>query len=104
MLKNRLEQPEFPFHPDKTKGPKAGTIGLVGLGLIGGSFAKAYKTRAPRFKVYAANRTKSTLQKAIDEGFVDGVLDENTIPECDLIIINLFPQAAIKYIEENTEG
>ena len=103
MLKNRLEKIEFPFDPDKNKGPKAGTIGLVGLGLIGGSFAKAYKTRAPRFKVYAANRTKSTLQKAIDEGFVDGVLDENTIPECDLIIISLFPQAAIKYIEENKQ-
>ena len=36
MLRNRLEKIEFPFDPDKNKGPKAGTIGLVGLGLIGG--------------------------------------------------------------------
>ena len=103
MLKDRLERLEFPFDFDKNSGPKAGTIGLVGLGLIGGSFAKAYKTRAPKFKVYATNRTKSTLQKAIDEGFVDGVLDEKTIPECDLILINLFPEAAIKYIEEHKQ-
>jgi len=103
MLKDRLENLEFPIDFDKNRGPKPGTIGLVGLGLIGGSFAKAYKTRAPKFKVYAVNRTKSTLQKAMDEGFVDGVLDEKTIPECDLILINLFPEAAIKYIEDNKQ-
>ncbi|SCW63883.1 prephenate dehydrogenase [Ruminococcaceae bacterium YRB3002] len=103
MLKDRLDKWELPFDFDRKSGPKGGTIGLVGLGLIGGSFAKAYKTRAPQFTVYATNRTKSTLQRAIDEGFADGVLDENTIPECDLILINLFPEAAIKYISENKQ-
>ena len=103
MLRDRFEKFELPFDLDRNKGPKGGTIGLVGLGLIGGSFAKAYKARAPEFKVYAINRTKSTLQRAIDEGVVDGVLDENTIPECDLILINLFPEAAIKYIDEHKQ-
>ena len=84
-------------------GPEGATIGLVGLGLIGGSFAKAYKAKAPKFKVYATNRTKSTLQRAIDEGVVDKVLDEETIGECDLIIINLFPEAAIRYIDEHKQ-
>ena len=96
MLKNR--QANY-----KNSGPKAGTIGLVGLGLIGGSLAKAYKTKAPKIKIYATNRTKSTLKKAMDDGFVDGVLDEKTIPECDLILINLFPEATIKYIEDNKQ-
>ena len=101
MLIDKLDKIDFPFDFDKNSGPKGGTIGIVGLGLIGGSFAKAYKTRAPKFKVYATNRTKTTLQRAIDDGFADGVLDENTIQECDLILINLFPEAAINYIKEN---
>jgi len=79
------------------------TIGIVGLGLIGGSFAKAYKTKAPGYKVYAVNRTKATLDRAMADGFVDGVLDENTIGECDLIIVTLYPEAAIKYIEDNKQ-
>lgn len=88
---------------EKGDEPRSATIGIVGLGLIGGSFAKAYKAKAPDFKVYAINRTRSTLQKAIDEGVVDGILDEETIGRCDLIIINLFPEATIKYIEDNKQ-
>ncbi len=83
--------------------PEGGVIGLVGLGLIGGSFARAYKANAPKFKVYAANRTRSTLHRAIDEGVVDGELNEETIGQCDLIIISLFPEAAVRYIEENRQ-
>ena len=40
------------------------TIGIVGLGLIGGSFARAYKAADETFAVYAADRDQSTLQFA----------------------------------------
>ena len=46
------------------------TIGIVGLGLIGGSFAKAYKQA--EWKVLAQNRTRSVLDFAILSGDVDG--------------------------------
>ena len=46
------------------------TVGIVGLGLIGGSFAKAYHAAGER--VLAWNRTRSVLDFAVLNGDVDG--------------------------------
>ncbi len=50
------------------------TVGIVGLGLIGGSFAKAY--HAAGWKVLALNRTKPVLSFARLSGEVDGELTQ----------------------------
>ena len=73
------------------------TVGIVGLGLIGGSFAKAYHAAGER--VLAWNRTRSVLDFAVLNGDVDGELNEGTIAGCDLILITLYPAAAIEYLE-----
>lgn len=77
------------------------TVGIVGLGLIGASFARGFKKHVPEAVVLGANRSEATLEKAIAEGSVDGRLDKDTIGRCDLIIIALYPEAGIKYLEEN---
>ena len=74
------------------------TVGVVGLGLIGGSFAKAYHTQDHR--VYAWNRTKKTLDFAIISGFVDAELTKDNVAECDLVIVTLYPNASIDWIRE----
>lgn len=74
------------------------TVGIVGLGHIGGSLAKAYK--AAGHTVYVYNRTESTARFAELAGFADGMLDETTIPKCELILIAIFPRAAIEYMEK----
>ncbi len=74
-------------------------VGIVGLGLIGGSFAKAYKREG--HTVYAYDVDKTILSFSMLSSVVDGVLDENTIKECDLILIAVLPEQAIKYLEEN---
>ena len=80
-------------------------IGIVGLGLIGGSMAKAYRAYSNEnncdFKIYACNRSRSILDFAILSGVVDGELDEKTIPECDIIFVSLYPEASIEYIKQN---
>ncbi len=80
-------------------------IGIVGLGLIGGSMAKAYRAYSNEnncdFKIYACNRSRSILDFAILSGVVDGELDEKTIPECDVIFVSLYPEASIEYIKQN---
>ena len=91
------------FDINRTDMAEPATVGVVGLGLIGGSFVKAYKAKAPGYTIYASNRTKATLDRAMAEGVVDGVLDETTIGKCDLIIITLYPEAAVKYIEDNKQ-
>ena len=72
------------------------TVGVAGLGLIGGSFVKAYHEAGER--VLAWNRTRSVLDFALLEGSADGELNEETVKECDLILVALYPEAAIDFI------
>ena len=51
-----------------------GTVGIVGLGLIGGSFVKAY--HAAGWKVFASNRTERVLEFAKIGGDVDEILEK----------------------------
>ncbi|MBQ7383347.1 MAG: prephenate dehydrogenase [Clostridia bacterium] len=73
-------------------------VGICGLGLIGGSMAKAYKAAA--HTVYGSDINQASLGDAALAGITDGTLDESTLPECDLIFVALYPEAAIKYLEE----
>ncbi len=73
------------------------TVGIVGLGLIGGSFAKAY--READETVLACNRTEDTLKFAMLSGAVDGELTEENIGSCDLVIIAVFPEAAEAFLK-----
>ena len=75
------------------------TIGICGLGLIGGSMAKAYRTYGG-ITVYGYDSDATTLGFAQISGAVNGVLDETTIPECDLIYIALYPNAAVSYLQK----
>ena len=75
------------------------TVGIVGLGLIGGSLAKAYKKAGWRVLVY--NRTKSVEDFAVLQGTADGKLDPVSVGECDLIHIALYPEASVKWLKEN---
>lgn len=72
------------------------TVGIVGLGLIGGSFAKAYHEAGET--VLACNRTEDTLKFAMLSGAVDGELTEENIGSCDLVIIAVFPEAAEAFL------
>lgn len=70
---------------------------VAGLGLIGGSMAKALKEYSD-YIVYGWNRTTSIAEAALREGAIDGIADENVIAKCDLLIPALFPQATIDYL------
>ncbi|OUO60952.1 prephenate dehydrogenase/arogenate dehydrogenase family protein [Olsenella sp. An270] len=73
-----------------------GRCGVVSLGLMGGSFAKAFA--AAGVEVFAWNRTRSTLELAMIET-VDGELDEETIPTCELIVLAGYPASAVEWLE-----
>lgn len=75
-----------------------GRVGVVGLGLMGGSFARAFA--AAGVEVYAWNRTRSTLELAMIET-VTGELTDQTIGTCELIILAGYPAAAIEWLEAN---
>lgn len=73
-------------------------IGICGLGLIGGSMAKAYHQAGET--VYGYDINAASLGYASLADIIDGVLDNSTIPLCDLLFIALYPGSAVKYLSE----
>lgn len=73
------------------------TVGICGLGLIGGSMAKAYKASGHR--VLGFDIDQATLGYCDLAGITDGVLDESTIGECELLFVALYPTASAHYLE-----
>ena len=73
-------------------------VGIYGLGLIGGSLAKAYHEAGET--VLAANRSRSILDFAMMSGAVDGELTKENIADCDLVLVAVYPEAAIAWIAE----
>ncbi len=74
------------------------TVGIAGLGLIGGSLAKAYHEAGER--VLAYNRSCSVLDFAVMSGAVDGELTAENISECDILLLAMYPEAVIDYFRE----
>ena len=74
-------------------------VGILGLGLIGGSLARAYALEG--HTVYAAEKDESMLSFAMLSGAVHGPLDEKSIPGCDLILLAIYPEGSAAWLEEN---
>jgi prephenate dehydrogenase len=77
------------------------TVGIVGLGLIGGSLAKAYQEDG--HAVYGGDVDESVLGFAQLSGAISGVLDAQSISKCDLIFIAVNPGDAVAYLENNAQ-
>ena len=75
-------------------------IGIVGLGLIGGSLAKSIKTRTDHM-VKGIDTDSETMLLARMCGAIDEKLSEDNIADCDLIFLAIRPQAAIDWVREN---
>ena len=80
------------------------TVGVVGLGLIGASFCKAYKTNTDDATVYGWNRTQSTAEMAKMQGVIDDYLTDDNLGQCDLVILSLYPDASIKWMEDHKDN
>lgn len=73
-------------------------IVVAGLGLEGGSMVKALKEHTGHM-VYGWNRTVSVAERALADGAIDGIADEEILAKCDLLIPVLYPQATIAYLK-----
>lgn len=74
-------------------------IGILGLGLIGGSMARCYSKAG--HTVYACDKDETIMSFAELSGCIQGPLTEETIPQCDLILLAIYPQASASWLEEN---
>ena len=74
-------------------------VGILGLGRIGGSLARAYALEG--HTVYAIQRNETMLSFAMLAGAVHGKLNEETIPKCDLILLAIYPDGSASWLEKN---
>lgn len=75
---------------------------IVGLGLLGGSYAKVFTEKG--FSVKTITLNQDDIDYAVGEGFIKGgstTVDEALIKEAELIIFALYPHTFIEWIEEN---
>ena len=73
-------------------------IGIVGLGLIGGSLAKAYRDSG--HTVYGFDIDTAMLGFARLSGAVNGTLNENSAGLCDILFLAVLPGDAVTYLEK----
>ena len=77
------------------------TVGILGLGLIGGSLARAYAIAG--HTVYVSVRNESMLSFAQLAGAVHGPLTPENMAECDLILLAIYPDGSATWLENNAQ-
>ncbi|MCQ2414260.1 MAG: prephenate dehydrogenase [Clostridia bacterium] len=74
---------------------------IVGLGLIGGSYAKALTKKG--YTVSAITKEQSSVDFALQNGYVakaTTIVDKNYIEEADLIVFALYPHTFVEWIRQ----
>ncbi len=75
---------------------------IVGLGLIGGSYAMALKRQG--YTVYAITKEQSSIDYALEHGLIDKgstAIDDAFLQEADVVVFALYPHVFIEWIKEN---
>ncbi len=75
-------------------------VGIIGLGLIGGSMARSIKARTDH-TVWGQDKDGETMTLARLSGAIDGALTEEKLSECELVLLAIRPQAAVAWTREN---
>lgn len=77
-------------------------IGIVGLGLIGGSLAKAIKKNTNHL-CFAYDKNRQTIADAIQQESIDGSFEPSEMSGFDIVILGLYPDVTVRFINENAE-
>lgn len=75
-------------------------IGVVGLGLIGGSMAKTIRRNTPH-TVLGTDTNPQVMYKARLLEAIDGDLTDERLAICDIVFIATWPRAAVTYVQEH---
>ena len=77
-------------------------IAIVGLGLIGGSLARAIRKNT-QHSIYALDTNKETIAAALAQEVIDGEITAGELGRFDLVIIGLWPEATVSFCLENAD-
>ena len=62
-------------------------VGIVGLGLMGGSFALDLKSVCSSSKIYGHDNSIKNSEKALKIGFIDEIIDLSKLREMDVVVV-----------------
>lgn len=77
-------------------------ICIVGLGLIGGSVARALKKNGTH-TVFGMDINDETIKEALAQEVIDNSIAPQELSICDVVILGLYPEATIKFVDENAK-
>ncbi len=78
-------------------------IAVIGLGLIGGSLAKAIKKNTDEI-VYGMDISGSTIASALSQEAIDAAAEADSLKVCDVVIVALHPNETIDFILKNKDN
>lgn len=74
---------------------------IVGLGLMGGAFAKAFR-KLPGSHVYAFDKNEEVLEQALTDGVIDAGFSDEKIRKAlvvsDVVVVCLYPDQTVGFI------
>lgn len=73
---------------------------IVGLGIIGGSMAKAIAKYTDNY-IIGINRSREPLEKALACGAINEIGTVDDLKRADLIILGTYPEVAVKFVRDN---
>lgn len=77
-------------------------IVIVGLGIIGGSLAKAF-VKYTSHTVIGINRTESTLERALADGAIHEIGNRDSLKKADIVYMCTYPEHIVSYVRENAD-
>lgn len=77
-------------------------IAIVGLGIIGGSLAKAF-TKFTDHKIIGINRSTATAERALADGAIHEIGTKESLVKADIIYMCTYPEHIVSYVNENAE-
>ena len=75
-------------------------IGIIGLGLMGGSFALDIRANFKEFVLYGFDKSNEHLKTSFDLNLIDYKLDDDNISKLDLLLISVPVDETIKILPE----
>ncbi len=78
------------------------SIGFIGLGLMGGSIAKAIRKENPDIRLFAYDPDRASLAEALQQNVIDGVCTETDLRlmECDYLFLCAPVEFNLQYLEK----
>ena len=73
-------------------------VGILGLGLIGGSLARTIKLHTEH-TVYGCDLNQQTIQQAFLMGAIDAELTDESLRTCDMVLVSLYPGAIVEWVK-----